>query len=74
MKLTQTTTLDPIVQEVRDAKELLAARFDFDVARMLRDAQKRQGAAVRGIVSVPRRKSHADTSKNAARPGLRRPN
>lgn len=74
MKLTQTTTLDPIVQEVRDAKELLAARFDFDVARMLRDAQKRQGAAVTGIVSVPRRKSSAGTSKNAARPGPRRPN
>lgn len=74
MKLTQTIASDPIVQEVRNAKELLAARFNFDAVKMLEDAQKRQGAAVTGAVSVPRRKPSASKSKAVAHTELRRPN
>jgi len=33
---------DPIVAEVRKVKEQLAAKFNYDVAAMLQDAQKRE--------------------------------
>ncbi len=33
---------NPIVQEVRAAREALAAKFDFDLHRICEDAMKRQ--------------------------------
>jgi hypothetical protein len=54
---TPTTFRDPIVEEVREAKQRLAARFDYDVRAMLKDAQRRQARGGRKIVSVPTRKS-----------------
>jgi hypothetical protein len=35
---------DPIVDEVRRAREELAKQFDFDMEAMLRDVQRRQAA------------------------------
>ena len=34
---------DPIVDEMRQIKERLAARYSYDAEAMLRDAQRRQG-------------------------------
>ncbi|MBI5684425.1 MAG: hypothetical protein HZC54_05050 [Verrucomicrobia bacterium] len=39
---------DPIVAEVRKAREKLAARFDFDLDAMFKDTRKRQAGATRG--------------------------
>ena len=33
---------NPIIQEVRDAREALAAKFDFDLHRIIADAIVRQ--------------------------------
>ena len=43
---------DPIVAEVRAAKERLAARFGHDVTRILRDAQRRQNLEGRRLLSL----------------------
>ncbi len=32
----------PLIQEVRDTREALAAKFDFDLHRIFEDAMKRQ--------------------------------
>ncbi len=34
---------NPIIQEVRSARESLAAKFDFDLHRIIADAMQRQG-------------------------------
>lgn len=36
------TKNNPILQEVRDAREALAAKFDFDIHRIYEDAVARQ--------------------------------
>ena len=33
---------DPIVDEVRAIRERLAAQFDFDICKIVEDAQRRQ--------------------------------
>ena len=53
---------DPIVAGVRKVKEQLAAKFNYDVAAMLRDAQKREKRSGHKLVSLvkPKRKlAHA---------------
>jgi hypothetical protein len=42
---------DPIVEEVREAREQLAARFDFDIGKIVADAQRRQASSGARIVS-----------------------
>lgn len=42
---------DPIVDEVRAVREELAARFDFDIRKIVEDAQKRQAASQSRVVS-----------------------
>lgn len=47
---------DPIVEEVRQIRDALAAKFNYDVAAIARDAQERQKATGRKVVSLkPRR-------------------
>jgi hypothetical protein len=48
----------PIVVEVRKVKERLAAKFNYDVVAMLRDAQRREKTSGHRYVdlSKPRRK------------------
>jgi hypothetical protein len=43
--------IDSIVAEVRQARETLAKRFDYDLRAMLEDAKKRQAAGGRKTVS-----------------------
>ena len=43
---------DPIVDEIRRVRDTLAAKFNYDVAAIARDARKRQKATNRKIVSM----------------------
>jgi hypothetical protein len=36
--------INPLIQEVREAREALAAKFDFDLHRIFEDAMKREAA------------------------------
>lgn len=57
----KTPTGDPIVAEVREIKERLAARHNYDAEAMLRDAmrrQKRQGRKVVTLTKRPVRDNH----------------
>jgi hypothetical protein len=42
---------DPIVEEVRAIREQLAAQFNFDIHKIVVDAQRRQAASKSKIVS-----------------------
>jgi hypothetical protein len=42
---------DPIVEEVRAIRELLAAQCDFDIRKIVEDAQRRQATSGFRIVS-----------------------
>ena len=42
---------DPIVEEVRAIREQLAAQFNFDIRKIIEDAQKRQATSKSRIVS-----------------------
>jgi hypothetical protein len=61
---------DPIVAEVRRAREQLAARFDFDVEAIFADIQNRQTALGRRLVSrtQPANPQGADRSRATQEP------
>ena len=42
---------DPIVDEVRAIREELAARFNFDICKIVADAQRRQATSQSRVVS-----------------------
>jgi hypothetical protein len=46
---------DTIVAEVRQARDALAKRFDYDLRAMLQDAKARQASSGRLVVSFPPR-------------------
>ncbi|HTU88624.1 MAG TPA: hypothetical protein VMF69_00870 [Gemmataceae bacterium] len=46
---------DPIVEEIRKIREQLAARFGYDIRAIVKDAQARDAAGDREIVSLPPR-------------------
>ena len=49
---------DPIIAEIRELRADRPARFGFDIGSLVRDAQKRDAAGDRVIVSrLPRRPS-----------------
>ena len=45
---------DPIVEEVRAIREQLAAQFNFDIRKIVEDAQRRQATSQSRIVSFER--------------------
>jgi len=51
---------DRIVAEVRQARETLAKRFNYDLRAMIEDARARQAVGTRKTVSFP--------AKSAAKP------
>ncbi len=54
---------DPVVQEVRQAREAYAARFNYDLAAMIADLQRRTEEARRAgreVVSRPPRPLEPD--------------
>lgn len=46
---------DSIIAEVRQAREELAKRFNYDLRAMIQDARDRQAASGRKVVSFPPR-------------------
>ena len=52
-------THDPIVAEVRAIREQLAAKFDFDIGKIIADAQGRQASSGRRVVSFQTSQSPA---------------
>jgi len=44
---------DSIVAEVRQARDALAKRFNYDLRAMIEDARQRQAASGRRVVSFP---------------------
>jgi len=50
---------DPIVAEVRHARDTLAAKFNYDLEAIVRDARKRQQQSKRKVVSLKPRKTQA---------------
>lgn len=59
---------DPIVEEVRSAREAYAARFGFDVRAICRDLRKRQADSGRRIVRAEpeRERAESDPAANGA--------
>ncbi|MGH7223669.1 MAG: hypothetical protein ACRELF_10605 [Gemmataceae bacterium] len=47
--------IDGIVAEVRQAREVLAQRCNYDLRQMIQGAKERQAASGRKVVSLPRR-------------------
>jgi predicted Holliday junction resolvase-like endonuclease len=45
---------DPIVDEVRAIREELAAKFNFDIRKIVEDAQRRQATSQSRVVSFQR--------------------
>ena len=47
---------DPVVAEIRRIREAYASKFDFDITRIAKDAQEREAAGGRKVVSFPPRR------------------
>jgi hypothetical protein len=47
--------LDSIIAEVRQTRDELAKRFNYDLRAMIQDARERQAAGGRRIVTLPPR-------------------
>jgi hypothetical protein len=52
---------DTIVAEVRQAREALAKRFNYDLRAMVQDAKNRQATGGRRVVSFPPNPAKAPT-------------
>lgn len=60
---------DPIVTEVRRARDTLAAKFDYDLTAIVRDARRRQKQSKRKIVSLRPRKTQGRYETPASHAG-----
>ena len=47
---------DPIVQKVREIRDLNAAKFNYDIEAIIEDARKRQKASKQRVVSFKNKK------------------
>jgi hypothetical protein len=47
---------DPIVAEIREIRERLAARFGYDIRAIVKDAQQRDALGDREVVRLPPRR------------------
>jgi hypothetical protein len=57
--------IDPIVAEVRQAREAYAKQFNYDVYAMVRDLQERQQKSGRTVVALPPQRIEAIESDTA---------
>ena len=57
---------DPIVDEVRSIREELAATFDFDIRKIVEDAQRRQATSQLRIVSFEKPNQSLQPTEAAA--------
>jgi hypothetical protein len=56
---------DPIVTEIREIREKLAARFGYDLRAIVKDAQERDTAGDRKVVRLPPRRPAAGAEASA---------
>lgn len=56
-------SIDPIVAEVRKARDEIAKRFNYDLRAIFEDARRRQAASGRKVVSFPPRPVRKTASK-----------
>jgi hypothetical protein len=56
---------DPIVAEVRKTRDRLAAKFNYDIDAILRDAKKREAESGHEIVGLEPRKPKAIRGRHA---------
>jgi len=61
---------DPIVEEVRRVREERAARFGFELKRIMADAKRCERASKRKVVSFPGRASFSMKGAKTKEPGL----
>ncbi len=54
---------DPIVEEVRKARDEYARKFDYDLDAICRDLRQRQGQGGRQVVSLPPKPAPQETPK-----------
>lgn len=54
---------NPLIQEVRAAREALAAKFDFDLHRIFEDAMKREAAEKISIAGTSERKTKSTKTR-----------
>ena len=59
---------DPIVEEVRAIREQLAAQFNFDIRKIVEDAQRRQATSKSRIVSFQRPTNALPPARKETRP------
>lgn len=57
--------LDTIIAEVRQTRDELAKRFDYDLRAIIQDARERQVAGGRKVVTLSPRPARRTTSKPA---------
>ena len=57
--------IDPIVAEVRQAREAYAKQFNYDVYAMVRDLQERQQKSGRVVVALPPKRIESIESDTA---------
>ena len=56
---------DPIVEEVRRWREEYAARFNYDITAICREARERQKTSERKIVSLPAKRVASTASPSS---------
>jgi hypothetical protein len=61
---------DTIVAEVRQAREALAQRFNYDLRAMIEDARERQAAGGRPVVSFPPKPARKPAPPNLPNQGM----
>jgi len=60
--------IDPIVAEVRQAREAYAKQFNYDVYAMVRDLQERQQKSGRTVVALPPKHIESSESDTTVQP------
>jgi hypothetical protein len=58
---------DSVVEQVREARQEYAKRFEYDVDRIYRDLKKQEGKSGRDTVSLRPKRSKPPTRKGKAR-------
>jgi hypothetical protein len=60
-------TIDPIIAEVRKARDAYAKKFNYDIQAMCRDLKKRQTLNINKVISMPpKRIIPMETGANAS--------
>jgi hypothetical protein len=65
--------IDPIVAEVRQAREAYAKQFNYDIDAMGRDLQERQQKSGRTVVALPPKRLELELLVPDVRANIREP-